>query len=414
MNETPIKTLLIQGLLLVIVFFTTTFSGAEWISAKYVFFRDSWMTWKDFRFALNFSLPFLLILTVHEFGHYFVARYHKVKVTLPYYLPLWFGFFPALGLGSLMLPSIGTAGAVIRIRERLTSKIKFFDIGIAGPLAGFVVALGVLYYGFTHLPPKEYIYDIHPEYEYFGEDYAAYVYDQDTMVLKKDLEKYGREIPALYPDTLKLTKDRPMIALGSNLLMEFFGNYVAKDPSLVPNQFEMYHYPWIFAGFLALFFTALNLLPIGQLDGGHILYGLLGANRHSIVSKTLFYILIFYSGLGILPLNAPVQDLMWGSFLYMGFLYVSAFKLYPKPINRLTFAVVVFSIHFLLEWIFPDLRGYSGWLLFVLILGRFIGVEHPPTVADAPLDPRRQLLGWLALAVFILSFSPRPFIITGP
>src|SRR5690606_12811327 len=113
--------------------------------------------------GLYFSGPFLGILTVHEFGHYIAAQLHRVKVTLPYYIPLWFGF--------IAMPSIGTGGACIRIKEFVTSRNKYFDIGIAGPLAGFVVALGVLFYGFTHLPPPEHIFTIHPEYEQFGENY---------------------------------------------------------------------------------------------------------------------------------------------------------------------------------------------------------------------------------------------------
>jgi membrane-associated protease RseP (regulator of RpoE activity) len=152
------RTWLIQGVLFIVVFFTTTFAGAEWIHGSYVLVPGTGFTWDKFVEALNFSVPFLLILTVHEFGHYIVARIHKVSVTLPYYIPLWFGFLPLLGLP--ILPSIGTGGALIRITGKVDTKKKFFDIGIAGPLAGFAVALAVLYYGFTHLPPQEYIYEI--------------------------------------------------------------------------------------------------------------------------------------------------------------------------------------------------------------------------------------------------------------
>ena len=405
------KTLLLQGLLFIIVFITTTFSGTEWISGKYVFVPETEYGWADFVNALNFSVPFLLILTVHEFGHYIVARIHKVDVSLPFYIPLWFGFLPLFGLP--ILPSIGTGGALIKIKERLDSKLKFFDIGIAGPLAGFVVALFVLFYGFTHLPPQEYIYDIHPEYEYFGENYADIVYTTDTVVYKKDYVKFGRNIPSYYPDTLVIKKDREMIAMGSNLLFKFFENYVVEDESRIPDRYEMYHYPWIFAGFLALFFTALNLLPIGQLDGGHILYGLLGPERQYLVSRMLFYALIFYAGLGIIPLDVEFSLLLWYSGLYIGFLYICVYRHFEIPRERLVFAVVIFSIQFLVAWIFPGIKGYSGWLLFAFILGRFIGIKHPPTIDNAPLDINRQILGWIALIIFVLSFSPQPFVITG-
>ena len=119
---------------------------------------------------MYYSIPFLTILTVHEFGHYLTAKYHNVKVTLPFYIPLWLGFIP--------LPfTIGTAGAFIRIKEMIHSRKQYFDIGIAGPLAGFVVAVLVLTYGFTHLPPPEYIFEIHPEYKEYGLNYEDYVYD---------------------------------------------------------------------------------------------------------------------------------------------------------------------------------------------------------------------------------------------
>ena len=123
-------------------------------------------------------------------------------------MPFWFGF--------LLVPSIGTMGAFIRIKEAVSSRVKFFDIGIAGPLAGFVAALGVLSYGFTHLPPPEYIFEIHPEYAEYGLDYADHVYQDETLSFK----------------------------VGNNLLFAFFEKYVATDPASVPNHDELVHYPW--------------------------------------------------------------------------------------------------------------------------------------------------------------------------
>jgi len=124
--------------------------------------------WSDFTAGFAFSIPFLSFLTLHEFGHYFVARYNKIKTTLPYYLPFWLGFLPA--------PSIGSFGAVIQIKQQIQSRRQYFDIGIAGPIAGFVAGLIILFYGFTHLPPAEYIFEIHPEYQQYGLDYAEYTY----------------------------------------------------------------------------------------------------------------------------------------------------------------------------------------------------------------------------------------------
>src|SRR5688572_26388212 len=158
------RLVVIQIVLFITTFITTTLAGAEWTFGKSIIlyaedgiFLNTAFSWSDFASGLHFSIPFLLILTVHEFGHYFTAMHHKVKSSLPYYIPL-----PPLPL------SIGTMGAVIRLRSRIYSKMQNFDIGIAGPLAGFIMALIFLIYGFATLPPAEYIFQIHPEYEQYG------------------------------------------------------------------------------------------------------------------------------------------------------------------------------------------------------------------------------------------------------
>src|SRR5690606_7539618 len=104
------------------------------------------INWPFLADGLLFGLSLLLFLTVHEFGHYFAARRHGIATSLPYYIPL-----PFVG--------VGTLGAVIRIREPIPSMRKLFDIGAAGPIAGFVVALGVLLYAFATLPPPTYMMD---------------------------------------------------------------------------------------------------------------------------------------------------------------------------------------------------------------------------------------------------------------
>src|SRR6187551_3202604 len=100
------RRILLQILLFIVTFITTTFAGAEWAHGKSVFAGD--FTWNDFVGGMEYSIPFLLILTVHEFGHYFTAMYHKVKSSLPYYIPI---FIPIAAM------NIGSFGAVIRIRE---------------------------------------------------------------------------------------------------------------------------------------------------------------------------------------------------------------------------------------------------------------------------------------------------------
>ena len=90
------RTLLIQILLFVLTFIFTTLAGAEWMYGRLFIYGRNPMGWQEFFGGLNFSIPFLFILTCHEFGHYFTARYHKVKVSLPYYLPMWLGFLPSI------------------------------------------------------------------------------------------------------------------------------------------------------------------------------------------------------------------------------------------------------------------------------------------------------------------------------
>ena len=166
------KTYLIQLLLFIITVITTTLTGVEFVNFKTVFFLDdkhqliTGSEWEGVLTGLWYSIPFLGILTIHEFGHYFMAKYYKLKVTLPYYIPFWFP-------GML---SIGTMGAVIRMKSVIQTKRQFFDIGIAGPLAGFVAAFILLWYGFSTLPNYDEILSIHPEYathiEAHGSNYA--------------------------------------------------------------------------------------------------------------------------------------------------------------------------------------------------------------------------------------------------
>ncbi len=370
-----IKSLGIHVGLFLLTLITTTLAGAEWQFGRFLFYDENPLTWDYFLRGFAFSLPFLGFLTAHEFGHYFTAKKYKVKVTLPYYLPQWFGF--------LLAPSIGTFGAFIRIKDFVNSRKKYFDIGIAGPLAGFVVALGVLYYGFSHLPPPEYIFEVHPEYQEYGLDYAEHVYQDEEGSLE----------------------------LGTTLLFEFFKVYVA-DPERLPNPHEMIHYPWLLAGFLALFFTAFNLIPIGQLDGGHILYGLIGNRLHRKASATLLILFVFYAGLGTVNPYEATDDLLFGIPLYIGFLFLIFSRLTPSAQTNLLVALAIFSAQFLIASFNPLLRGYPGWLLFSLLIGRFLGVYHPPVLIDRPLDKGRQVLGWLALVIFILCLSPAPFVIT--
>jgi membrane-associated protease RseP (regulator of RpoE activity) len=301
-----------------------------------------------------------------------MAKYYKVNVSLPYYIPMFLGF----------TSTIGTMGAFIRIKDKVTTRQQFFDIGYAGPIAGFIAALFVLYYGFTHLPNPDYIYKIYPNYAEHGLNYADVVYKENEGL---------------------------NLSLGKNLVFTFFENYVVEDKSLIPNSYEMMHYPWLFAGFLALFFTALNLLPLGQLDGGHILFGMIGYKNYNKLMPIFFSIFIFFGGLGTITLMDDVSSLTFGIPLYLVFLFFLFSGLTESPLNRATYAVSVFTAQFLVNYFYPTLEGYSGWLVFGFVISRFLGIYHPPAFQDKPLDTKRMIIGVISLIIFIISFSPRPF-----
>jgi membrane-associated protease RseP (regulator of RpoE activity) len=360
----------IQILLFILTFITATIAGFEWIYGKSMWV--SGLTWNDFVSGMPYSVSFLLILSVHEFGHYFTARFHQIKTSLPYYIPL--PPFPLF---------FGTLGALIRIRQRIPTTTKNFDIGIAGPLAGFVAALVILFYGFTTLPPPEYIFEIHPEYKQYGLDYARYVYT---------------------PEFLKGGAD---IILGNNLLFQFLSTSLAES-SRMPNVHEVMHYPFLFAGYLSLVFTALNLMPIGQLDGGHVVYGLFGATGHRWISSSVFLGFVFFAGIGVVRPGQGGEDIIWSIPLYLGFLFFTCKGLGLETQTTVIISLVIFLTQYLLVIFFPTMEGFHGWLLFAFLLGRFVGVRHPGAEMEEPLTFERKVLGWIALIILVLCFTPTP------
>jgi membrane-associated protease RseP (regulator of RpoE activity) len=374
------KSYLLHFFLFVVTFVTTTMAGAEWTGGKSVL-KDSWYSintdysWADFALGLPYSICFLLILTAHEFGHYFTAIYYRVKTTLPYFIPLPPQFL------------LGTMGALIRLKSPVRSSLQNFDIGIAGPLAGFIVAIGFLFYGFTHLPPPEYIFQFHPEYQQYGLDYSKYVYKAEFL-----------------PAGTAILDMR----IGSNLLFWFFENYVA-DPARVPNAHEMMHYPILLAGFLSLVFTSMNLLPIGQLDGGHVLYGLIGFKKHRMIASMVFLAFLFYAGMGLFTPYQPIEELVYEVPLFIAFMFFSMRGMGLGVKNTILIVLAIFTIQYALASIMPTLKGYSGWLLFLFVIGRFVGIAHPPSEIESPLTSGRKILGWIALLIFVLCFSPIPF-----
>lgn len=373
-----LKSPYINIILFIVTLITTTFAGAEWIFGKSFFFESEAMGWAEFKQGFWYSIPFLGFLTTHEFGHYFMAKIRKIDVSLPYYIPGWF----------VVLTSIGTFGAFIKIKERINSKNDYFDIGIAGPLAGFVVAVIVLGCGFYYLPTDEYIYTIHPEYKNFHGNYRAFL------------------------DTFQTNGQ--VITLGKSLIYNFLEQNLA-NPELLPHRFEVTHYPLILAGFLGLLFTALNLLPIGQLDGGHILFALIGKKAFDIVSPVFLILLVAYSGLGMFKVTdfsmaySEEQGTLLLQFLFfVYFNYLCFSRIFDKKINGLILALAVILVQLSLSKLAPQIIGYSGFLAFGFLIGRVLGVYHPDTVDYKPLGNIRKFLGWLAIFIFIICFSPNP------
>jgi membrane-associated protease RseP (regulator of RpoE activity) len=387
------------------------------MTGRFLFMGEHSLKLEDIAQGLYFSLPFLGILTVHEFGHYLTAKAYRISVSLPYYIPVWLGWIPGLS-------SLGTMGAFIRLKSIPQSRKQYFDVGIAGPLAGFVVALAVLFYGFTHLPPREEIFKVHPEYQQYGTDYDQYVYSYAYMraqdsVMQTQIHQQNQALATKEGKPYKIPafefqRSYLMPAMGTNLLMLFFRKVVAPDERLVPNLHELMHYPFLLAGFFALFFTALNLIPIGQLDGGHILYSLIGPRNHRIVSPALLVGFMAYAGLGMFkPTDFTANDEVYLNELsklglYAFFLYAAFAKMAGSLQNAWLLSLGIIAAQLLTSWVFPQAEGARFLLVFLFVIGRFLGVYHPPALYDQPLDLRRQVLGWFALVVFILCFTPEP------
>ncbi|HEY9166318.1 MAG TPA: site-2 protease family protein [Candidatus Kryptonia bacterium] len=300
--------------LFLITLFTTTLAGVQWVG------KDAFDL-RNFESGLAYSLSLLLVLGTHEFGHYFLARRHKVKATLPYFIP-----FPAIP----GLLNFGTLGAVIRTKTPVPSRKAMFDIGVAGPIAGFIVSIAVLIFGFTHLPSREYLIAIHPNYNF-----------ATNTVPGSD------GIPLAFGNTILF-----------KLLQLAFTN---PHSEFVPPMSEIYHYPFLCVGWFGLFVTAMNLLPVGQLDGGHLIYGMFGKS-HKKIARIFFAIILAIGLAGLLPLAGIQTDF-----------------------------------------------GWIGWILWCIILFFVIKLDHPPVMDASPLDTKRKIIGWLTIVIFIVSFSPTPF-----
>ncbi len=235
----------------------------------------------------GYCIAIIAILTAHEMGHFLMCRKYGVPATLPYFIP-----FPFPGYNPF-----GTMGALISMRGYIPSRKALFDIGAGGPLAGLVVTIPVLFIGLALSST------------------APHVESAGGMTLGESL----------------LFKLISLLVLGHQ-----------------PDEVDIMLHPVAYAGWAGLFITALNLIPVGQLDGGHVTYALFGP-------RAKYFTWLFIGALGIL------------------------------------------TIH-----------NYSWALLFLLLA--IFGRRHPSPLDDyTPLDRRRRIIGGLVMILFVLSFTPVPF-----
>lgn len=242
------------------------------------------------RAGFPFALTLMTILLGHELGHYFLSKYHGVNATLPYFIPAP----PIL---------IGTFGAFIRMRTPPRDRRALFDVGAAGPWVGVLLAIPAVILG-LHLS------EVRPPVE-----------------------------------------GAAGIILGDSLLFSFLTRLTLGVSSA---DVTIILHPIALAGWFGFFVTFLNLLPMGQLDGGHIAYAMFG-RAHRVVSR-VFILVIVVLGFG----------------------------------------------------------GWDGWFVWAVLIA-LLGLDHPPTVdAGTPLDHRRMRAAWLTVGMFLLTFMPTPISISEP
>ena len=272
------KNLFLHILLFIITFLTTVLAGALQTGVNIIEEPE------QLHKGLPFAFTLMSILLAHELSHYIASRKHNVQATLPYFIPA-----PTL---------IGTFGAFIKMKSPVTTRKALLDIGISGPLAGFVISVIVSVIGLS----------------------------------------LSKVVP--------IQETKEALSLGDSLLFSTLSQLILDYQS--GSQDVLLH-PVAFAGWIGFFVTSLNLLPIGQLDGGHIAYALFG-ERHSYLSKALIPILF-----------------LLGIFLW------------------------------------------EGWVLWAIVL-LILGLKHPPiSYSEIPLDGKRRFLGWLGFFIFIITFIPEPF-----
>jgi membrane-associated protease RseP (regulator of RpoE activity) len=281
--------------------------------------------------GMMYTAAILGILGSHEMGHYLVARYYKVHTTPPFFIPMPLSF-------------LGTMGAVIAMREPAPNRRIQFDIGIAGPLAGLIIAIPVMLIGLnlSEVMPRSEAIEAVPQIVLEHPDYRLTSEGQSIVYLAMKYLVFGRILPQ--GDT------------------------------------DVWIHPVAFAAWAGLLVTALNLLPVGQLDGGHILFGLLGDRARKWRIPILLMVVLFAIGGTVRDLGLQMID--------QGTLSGS------------------------LETVVSSLPGWVGWWLWAAII-YFLLRDHAPVLDEITgLDTKRRVLGIAMLVIFVLIFIPTPLIQT--
>ncbi len=291
--------------------FLATFATTLWAGFEQSPLRELGATLPNvLRGGLPFAASLVAILLAHEMGHYLVALLHQVRVTLPYFIPVPFG--------------AGTLGAVIRIRSQLPSRRAALDIAAAGPLAGLAVAIPLLLWGLAH-----------------------------SEVQAVTGPAVGSALASPFALLRVLLRGAPLVS--GEPTAQYFGDSLLTLGAArlvhgpLPSGTDLVLHPVALAAWLGLLITTLNLMPMGQLDGGHVLYALVGRRLAHAGSR------LVSAGL-----------LLAGLFL---------------------------------SW---------NWLAWWLVTRLAVGLRHPPAAREEPLDLARSAVAVLSFVLFVLTFVPVP------
>ena len=269
-----------------------------------------------------FAVSLLAILSAHEFGHFLAGRYHKTMVTLPYLIPLPYPISP-----------FGTMGAFINMKEIPRNRRILMDIAIAGPLAGMVLAVPILMYGLAHSQLS-----VLPAHAGASGIYQTTLEGNSILYLLAKWLTFGKLLP------------QPLSYGGLSPLLYWVRYFFTGGP-LPYGGLDVSISPFASAGWVGILITALNLIPAGQLDGGHLFYTLLGKKN---ARRILPVILIVMVGLGFL-------------------------------------------------W-----QGWWLWAVLIFLFGRFYA---EPLDQITQLDGKRKALAAFALILFLLVFTPIPMVL---